>query len=64
MVISDKKPIEEVLGFLEDADKIILVGCNQCAAVCKTGGESELQAMKEELESNGKTVLGYKVISL
>ena len=62
MVISDKKPIEEVLGFLEGADKIILVGCNQCAAVCKTGGESELQAMKEELESNGKTVLGYKVI--
>lgn len=62
MVISDKKPIEEVLGFLEGSEKIVLVGCNQCAATCKTGGEPELQAMKEELEAHGKTVLGYKVI--
>lgn len=62
MVISDKKPIQEILGFLEGSEKVILVGCNQCAATCKTGGEPELQAMKEELEANGKTVLGCKVI--
>ena len=29
MVISDRKPMEEILGFLKDAKKIILVGCNQ-----------------------------------
>lgn len=62
MVISDKKPIQEILGFLEGSEKVVLVGCNQCAATCKTGGEPELQAMKEELEANGKTVLGCKVI--
>ena len=62
MVISDKKPIQEILGFLEGSEKVILVCCNQCAATCKTGGEPELQAMKEELEANGKTVLGCKVI--
>lgn len=62
MVISDKKTIQEILGFLEGSEKVILVGCNQCAATCKTGGEPELQAMKEELEANGKTVLGCKVI--
>ena len=28
MVISDKKPIQEILGFLEGSEKVVLVGCN------------------------------------
>ena len=32
MVISDRKPMAEILGFLKDAKKVILEGCNQCAA--------------------------------
>ena len=39
MVISDRKPMAEILGFLKGAKKVILVGCNQCAAASKTGGE-------------------------
>ncbi|MGL5327620.1 MAG: methylenetetrahydrofolate reductase C-terminal domain-containing protein [Peptostreptococcaceae bacterium] len=62
MVISDKKPIKDILGFLEGSEKVVLVGCNQCAATCKTGGEPELQAMKELLEAHGKNVLGYAVL--
>ena len=56
MVISDRKPMEEILGFLKDAKKIILVGCNQCAAASKTGGEPELEEMKALLEAEGKEV--------
>ena len=59
MVISDRKPMSEILGFLKDANKIILVGCNQCAAAAKTGGEPELEDMKVLLEAEGKEVLGY-----
>ena len=59
MVVSDRKPISEILGFLKNANKIILVGCNECAAACKTGGEPELQEMKALLEAEGKEVLGY-----
>lgn len=59
MVISDRKPMSEILGFLKDANKIILVGCNQCAAAVKTGGEPELEEMKVLLEAEGKEVLGY-----
>ena len=58
MVISDRKPMEEILGFLKDAKKIILVGCNQCAAASKTGGEPELEEMKALLEAEGKEVTG------
>ena len=59
MVISDRKPMAEILGFLKDAKKVILVGCNQCAAASKTGGEPEIQEMKALLEAEGKEVLGY-----
>lgn len=62
MVISEKKSMEEILGFLKNAENIVLVGCNQCAATCKTGGEEELIKMKEDLENEGKKVLGYTVL--
>ncbi|RDY24144.1 5,10-methylenetetrahydrofolate reductase [Romboutsia maritimum] len=62
MVISEKKPIEEVLGFLKNAEKVVLVGCNLCASTCKTGGEEQLIEMKETLENEGKKVLGYKIL--
>lgn len=35
-----------------------LIGCSECAALCGTGGEPELGAMKEELEKQDKKVTG------
>lgn len=57
MIISQKKPIEEIMAMLADAKNIALVGCGSCATSCKTGGEPELLEMKEYLESQGKTVV-------
>ncbi|CEH35731.1 methylenetetrahydrofolate reductase C-terminal domain-containing protein [Romboutsia lituseburensis] len=62
MIISENKPMQEILGFLKDAEKVVLVGCNQCAATCKSGGEEEVLKMKEALEAEGKTVLGYTLL--
>ena len=62
MIVSENKPMEEVLGFLKDAEKIIIVGCGECAATCKSGGEEEVLKMKEKLEAEGKTVLGYTLL--
>lgn len=59
MIISENKSIKEILGFLKDAQKVIIVGCNECAATCKSGGEEEVLKMKETLESEGKEVLGH-----
>ena len=47
MIISENKPINEILGFLKNAEKVVLIGCNQCAAICKSGGEEEVLKMKE-----------------
>lgn len=62
MIISENKPMQEILKFLKDAEKVILVGCNQCAATCKSGGEEDVVKMKEALEAEGKTVLGYSIL--
>ena len=61
MIITQKKPIEELLGMLEGVTKVAIVGCGNCAAACQTGGEPEVMAMKELLEQNGKEVVATVV---
>jgi hypothetical protein len=62
MIISEKKPFEEVLKFLEGKEKVIITGCSLCASTCKVGGEEEIAEMKAKLEENGKTVLDGRVL--
>ena len=59
MVISERKPMEEILGFLKGCEKIVLVGCGQCASACKVGGAPEKEEMTALLEAEGKKVLGH-----
>ena len=61
MIITKQKPIDQILKYLEDCKKIFIVGCAQCATVCKTGGEDEVRKMKEILEQHGKEVLGTEI---
>ena len=58
MIITQKKPVEELLAMLEGVTKVAIVGCSSCATSCQTGGEKEVQEMKEFLEANGKEVVG------
>lgn len=62
MIVSENKSMQEILGFLKKAQKVVIVGCNECAATCKSGGEEEVLKMKEALEGEGKTVLGYTLL--
>ena len=39
MIITQKKPIEEVLAMVANAKTVALVGCNSCATACQTGGQ-------------------------
>ena len=58
MIITRKKPIEELLAMLEGVTKVAIVGCGSCASACQTGGEPEMQAMKALLEERGMEVVG------
>lgn len=58
MIITEQKQIKEILESLSEYNKVFLVGCGECAATCKTGGEQELLKMKQLLEEAGKKVTG------
>ncbi len=59
MIITEQKSLSEIIKSLEGYTKIFLVGCGECAAACKTGGEPEILKIKEELEKQGKVITGF-----
>ena len=58
MIVSQQKPLDELLDSLKDYKKIFLVGCGECATTCKSGGQPELEKLKAALEAAGKAILG------
>ncbi len=57
MIGQTQKPLEEILGYLEGREKVVLVGCGGCATVFHTGGEPEVKEMADILSQKGKEVL-------
>jgi len=64
MLISEQKPLEEILGYLAGENKVFLVGCKGCAEGWQSGGEKQVGEMKETLEKEGKTVTGSVVVDM
>ncbi len=62
MIVSELKPLPEILGYLDADRHIFLVGCRGCAEACQTGGEPQVLEMKEKLEASGKKVVGWMVL--
>jgi len=62
MLITENKPMEEILQYLNGENKIFLVGCKGCAEGCQTGGEPQVREMKQKLEEIGKKVTGLCLI--
>lgn len=62
MIVSELKPMEEILGYLEGEDKVFVLGCTGCAEACDTGSLAQVTKMKEGLENEGKTVTGCGVV--
>jgi hypothetical protein len=58
MIITEQKPLSEIIESLVGKAKIFLVGCGDCATACNTGGETQLLQMQKLLEEQGKTVVG------
>jgi len=63
MIITEPKPFTSIIDSLKSYSRIFLVGCGECATTCKTGGEPEILKMKQDLEAQGKTVVGFCIPS-
>jgi ferredoxin len=60
--ITEQKPVEEIIKYLDKCQWVHIIGCGTCATLCHTGGKSEVIEMKERLEASGKKVTGWMVI--
>jgi len=58
MNLQERKPFEEVLGYLQGHKKITLMGCGGCATIFHTGGISDVEEMAGKLEAEGKEIVG------
>jgi hypothetical protein len=63
LIISVKKSFDEIAERLEGEKKVVILGCGECATMTRTGGEPEVQEMKEKLEALGKEVLFTEVVA-
>lgn len=49
MIVVRQKPIDEIRAMVTRHHRVLLVGCNTCAAVALAGGEKEVDTMVEYL---------------
>jgi len=62
MILSEQKPFDEILAFLEKDNSVFVLGCNGCAQSSGSGGPRQVEEMSEKLAAAGKKVTGSKVI--
>jgi len=61
MIITKQKKFKDLLNSVGKGPVFIL-GCNECATLCHTGGEEEVLAMKDAFEKKQVQVSGWVVL--
>ena len=62
MIITEQKSFTEIMEAVGDVKSLFLIGCGDCATLCKTGGEDDLKEMTEKLAAEGIEVTGSAVV--
>ena len=60
--ITQKKTEEELEHLLKGLNRLFIIGCGTCVTLTRTGGEPEVQELKESLSQKGKIVTGTTVV--
>lgn len=61
MIITKSKDIKELLKRIKK-DSVFILGCSECATICKTGGKEEVNNLKNELIKNNIIVNGNTIL--
>ena len=64
MLISEQKPFEEILTYLDGDKNIFLIGCKGCAEGWGSGGEKQVAEMWKRLQEQGKTIAGSVLVDM
>jgi len=64
MLISEQKPLEEILSYLDGDKSIFVIGCKGCAEGWGSGGEKQVADMCSALQEKGKVVSGSVVVDM
>jgi ferredoxin len=54
MIVAEQKSIDEIRKMIGNFDKVLIVGCNTCVAICHTGGEKEVGILASALRMKAK----------
>ena len=60
MIVAEPKPLEEIQGYIEPFNKIMVLGCGGCVSVCLSGGEKEVGVLASSLKL-GRQIDGRKL---
>ncbi|MFA5363286.1 MAG: methylenetetrahydrofolate reductase C-terminal domain-containing protein [Candidatus Omnitrophota bacterium] len=63
MIITKRKPIDEIFEYIKNDPAVFLIGCAVCATTCKTGGEAEIKLLSGLLSAKGKIVTGWDILN-
>ena len=64
MLISEQKPLDEILSYLDGEKNIFLIGCKGCAEGWESGGEKQVIEMGKTLQEHGKAIAGFVVVDM
>jgi hypothetical protein len=56
-----QKPLDELVSYFKPGERVFVVGCDNCAAKCHSGGVPETEAMAQRLTQRGIDVIGWCV---
>jgi len=62
MILSEQKPFDEIVAYLEKDKSVFILGCEGCAQSSGSGGPIQVEEMKKKLTEAGKKVTGAKAI--
>ena len=54
MIIAQRKSVDEIKQMIEGYEKILIVGCGTCVAVCMAGGEKEVSILASLLRMSSR----------
>jgi len=61
VIVGERKPIKEILEMIDGFERVLIVGCGTCVAVCFAGGEKQVKVLASALriarKLQGKSII-------